>query len=530
MRGLTDKIAIVVAAPRVMAVAGIGLVAAVVVAGALAGRTSSGPAPSGTPPEVSESLTSWPASNGNYANDRSAIDSRITSANVRTLKPAWSVPVKGTGAFGVFSSNPIATADTVYLQDLKSNVQAVDRTSGRVRWTYRFRDPSDGPNGVAIGYGRVVGATGDSAFALDADTGKLEWRRKLIRAKVEGIDMQPLLWNNLAIVSTVPGNVDSFYSGGGRGIVYALDVATGAVRWKFNTTTNSLWGNPKVNSGGGLWYPPAVAEQGRLYMSVANPAPFVGTKKYPNGSSRPGPNLYTNSLVALDGRTGKLLWYYQALPHDVHDYDLQLPPILASFEIEGKTTDVVVTGGKLGTVYVVNRATGKLIWKRDVGIHNKWSKVKAFGKLPVTIYPGILGGIETPMAASDGVIYAPVNNLCSVVESQGGFDAISMCDFARNTGELVALQGATGKVLWKKTLKAGAYGAATVVNDLVLTATFDGKLYAFAKANGKLVWQKQLPAISNSTPAVTENEIIVGAGFAATPKMKAQVIAYRLPS
>ena len=105
-----------------------------------------------------------------------------------------------------------------------------------------------------------------------------------------------------------------------------------------------------------------------------------------------------------------------------------------------------------------------------------------------------------------------------------------MCDFARNTGELVALQGATGKVLWKKTFKAGVYGAATVVNDLVLTATFDGKLYAFAKANGKLVWQKQLPAISNSTPAITENEIIVGAGFAATSKMKAQVIAYRLPS
>ena len=156
--------------------------------------------------------------------------------------------------------------------------------------------------------------------------------------------------------------------------------------------------------------------------------------------------------------------------------------------------------------------------------------MKAFGKLPVTIYPGLLGGVETPMAASDGVIYAAVNNLCAVIESQDGLAGISQCDFATNTGELVALQGATGKVLWKKTFKAGAYGAATVVNDLVLTATFDGRLYAFARANGKLVWQKRLPAISNSTPAVTENEIIVGAGFAATPKMKAQVIAYRLPS
>lgn len=514
---------------RVVAVASVGFLAAVVVAVGLAASTASQPAPSGTPPEVSESLSSWPASNGNYTNDRSAIASRIRSTNVRSLKPAWSVPIRGTGVFGLFASNPIATADTVYLQDLNSNVQAIDRESGAVRWTRRFQKRSSGPNGVAIGYGRVVGATGDSAFALDAATGRLEWRRKLTRSKVEGIDMQPLVWNNLVIISTVPGNARSFYSGGGSGIVHALDIETGAVRWKFNTTTKNLWGNPKVNSGGGLWYPPAVDERGRLYMSVANPAPFPGTKKFPNGSSRPGPNLYTNSLVALDGRTGKRLWHYQALPHDIHDYDLQLPPILTSFDIKGKATDVVVTGGKMGTVYVVNRATGKLIWKRDVGIHNKWSKVKAFGKLPVTIYPGILGGVETPMAASGGVIYAAVNNLCSVIESQDSLAGISQCDFAKNTGELVALQGATGKVLWKKTFRAGAYGAATVVNDLVLTAAFNGKLYAFAKANGKLVWQKQLPAVSNATPAVTENEIIVGAGFAATPKMKAQVIAYRLP-
>ena len=80
-------------------------------------------------------------------------------------------------------------------------------------------------------------------------------------------------------------------------------------------------GQPGVNGGGGLWYPPAVDDRGRVFLAVANPAPFPGTKEYPNGSSRPGPNLYTNSLVALDGDR-EAAWYRQAVPHDLRDYDL----------------------------------------------------------------------------------------------------------------------------------------------------------------------------------------------------------------
>ena len=94
-------------------------------------------------------------------------------------------------------------------------------------------------------------------------------------------------------------------------------------------------GRSGVNGGGGLWYPPAVDERGRVFLSIANPAPFPGTKAYPNGSSRPGPNLYTNSLVALDGQSGKLLWYRQAVPHDVRDYDLAISAIVTHVRIGG---------------------------------------------------------------------------------------------------------------------------------------------------------------------------------------------------
>ena len=110
-------------------------------------------------------------------------------------------------------------------------------------------------------------------------------------------------------------------------------------------------------------------ENGDIYVAVANPGVFPGTPDFPNGASRPGPNLYTNSLVVLDGKTGKLKWHYQAIRHDIRDWDLHLGPILTTFTINGTPTDVVVLSGKMGTVYVVNRTTHKLIWKRDVGKH-----------------------------------------------------------------------------------------------------------------------------------------------------------------
>src|SRR5260370_729943 len=123
-----------------------------------------------------------------------------------------------------------------------------------------------------------------------ATTGKQIWSRKLAGNAKEGIDMAPQLYDDTVLFSTVPGNgLTSFYKGGARGVVWALDAATGRPKWTFDTIADGakLWGNPKVNSGGGLWYPPAVDNQGRVFISVANPAPFPGTPKYPNRSSRP---------------------------------------------------------------------------------------------------------------------------------------------------------------------------------------------------------------------------------------------------
>jgi alcohol dehydrogenase (cytochrome c) len=127
------------------------------------------------------------------------------------------------------------------------------------------------------------------------------WGRTLIQNDHEGIAMAPGYNHGTVYVSTVPANVTAVYGAGGQGILWALNARTGAPEWSWNQDQN-LWGNPGVNSGAGLWYTPSFDAQGDIYLGIANPAPIFGTKSYPLGSSRPGPNLYTDSDRRRQGR------------------------------------------------------------------------------------------------------------------------------------------------------------------------------------------------------------------------------------
>jgi outer membrane protein assembly factor BamB len=372
----------------------ISAVVAVAVVAGFAASSPGDPASAVGQPPPEWAANTWPAHNHDLSNTRATSQSPINSQTVSQLKVKWSFPLKGASEFGLFSSTPIVVNGVVYFQDLNSNVFALDRNTGALKWEHKFNRPSVGPNGVSFGYGRLYAATETQAFALDPQTGHLIWKsRKLPRNGNEGIDMTPQLYDGTVLVSTIPGNVKSFYKGNGDGIVWALDATTGKPRWTFNTVSDGakLWGNRKINSGGGLWYPPAVDAAGRVFLSVANPAPLYGTKKFPNGSSRPGPDRYTNSIVALDGKTGKRLWFRQAVRHDVRDYDLQIPAIVTTVPIHGVDTEIVLVAGKMGKVYAYGAADGRPLWTRSVGRHQNDT-----GPLPrrtVTIFPGDLGGV-----------------------------------------------------------------------------------------------------------------------------------------
>jgi outer membrane protein assembly factor BamB len=476
----------------------------------------------------SANLTGTGYPNGNTSNTR-YVGGPIDSGTVSKLETAWTLPITGKGQYGSYAATPVIADGVVYSQDLGSNVQAIDLKTGKVLWTKTYEQPDHGPNGLVVAGGRVYGVTPNAAFSLDEQTGEQVWMVS-IAGEHATVDMAPGYHNGVVYVSSVPGDEHEPNTGDGVGTLYALDGKTGQKLWHFNTVPEDLWStqNGTLNSGGGAWYTPAFDESGDMYFGVANPEPSPGTSQFPWGSSRPGPDLYTDSILKLDASTGKLQWYYQQTPHDLYDHDLQDPPILTS--IGGK--QAVITAGKGGVVVAIDRQTGKPLWKRPVGIHNghdndglyamrgEYSKLH----LPETVYPGRLGGVIAPMATNGSSVFVPVVNLSEVIASQ-----TEVQEPGPAGGELVALNAATGAIEWTHKFSAPAYGGATAVNDLVFATTFEGIVYGLDASNGSVAWETKLPAGTNSGVAVSGDTLIAPAGLALANGQTPELVAYRLP-
>jgi alcohol dehydrogenase (cytochrome c) len=538
---------------RRLAVAGVSLVVAggLAVGGCASSQStantascSSGPAAGGTPSAASASsnpavAAGWALPGGNLQNTRD-VASAIDSANVSELGVAWCVPLTAAApAFGNYAATPVVVDGVVYAQDLQSNVMAISVATGKVLWTHDYNSPNGGPDGVNVVNGTVYASTDDAAVALNAANGSQLWSRTLVRNDHEGIDSTPGYDHGTVYVSTVPVNASTGveYGGGGQAVLWALNAATGVPEWSWDEVQN-LWGNPGVNSGGGLWYPPSFDAQGNIYIGVANPGPLGGVPGYPWGTSRPGPNLYTDSVVKLSP-AGKLLWYYQLTPHDLFDWDLQDPPLLTT----ANGQPVVIDGGKAGILVELNAQTGKPIWRLPVGVHNGndhdglLTENASPGSplaLPaqVTIEPGAFGGIETQLATNGSTTFAAVNDLPFVFKSESGpyFPSVQALDSALDsaTGEMVAVNQDTGKIEWDTKLPSSPYGAATVTNNVVFTTTYSGDVYALNAATGAILRKIPLSAGTNAPVTIDGNYVITGAGIANSSSQQPLIIAYRL--
>ncbi|HWV25304.1 MAG TPA: PQQ-binding-like beta-propeller repeat protein [Thermomicrobiales bacterium] len=424
--------------------------------------------------------------------------------------------------------------DILYVQDTSSNIYAFDKNTGDVLWTkeYNKEVASGGPSGVAVAYGYAVFLVGPgSVAAIDAKTGEDKWLIDLTGMRGEGISMTPGIYDSTVYVSTIPGGLKEYYNGGQRGIFYALDLSTGRVLWWFDTTTDNLWNNPRANSGGGLWHPPAFDADGNIYIDIANPGPFPGNAEYPAGSSRPGENLYTDSLVRLNKHTGGVDWYVKVKDYDLFDLDNQASPILA--EIDGKL--VVFAAGKHGYVLAADANTGEKLWKTAVGEHLNDEitpdQLPDDGEEPIEVLPGSTGGIETNIAYANGMVFAPLLNASTLYTKSaipGG------TPIPEATGQLVALNASTGEIVWDVTFPSPQLAAATVVNDLVFTAGLDGVVRALNIADGSVVWTYQATAGINAPLAFSGDTLFIAAGgplMASTdtldpaPEMATQVIA-----
>ena len=464
------------------------------------------------PPEVADPAN-WAAENIDLSNTRAYLGSTISSANIDQLGPSWSFAYNAANSFGAVTSQTAIVGDILYTQDTQSNVFALDKTTGELLWSKEYNEAitSGGPCGVTVGYGVAVFAVGNGGVAaIDALTGEDKWQISLTGDRGEGISMTPGIYNSTVYISTVPGGTNEFYNGGQRGFLYALDISSGRVLWYFDTTTDNLWGNPRANSGGGLWHPPAFDADGNIYIDVANPAPWPGNETYPAGSSRPGENLYTDSIVRLNKDTAGVDWYLKAKDYDLFDLDNQLSPVLA--EVDGKL--VVFASGKHGYVVAADANTGKQLWKTAVGKHQNDEitpdQIPDDDQDPIEVFPGSLGGVETNLAYADGVVYAPLLNASGMYTKSaiaGGATPLSEA-----TGQLVALNAATGEILWDVTFPSPQLAAATVVNDLVFTAGLDGVVRALATADGSEVWTYQATAGVNAPLAFNGDTLYVAAG------------------
>jgi len=285
------------------------------------------------------------------------------------------------------------------------------------------------------------------------------------------------------------------------------DGSVGEERWRFDSieSTGDVWGDSSVNSGGGAWYPPSIdIASGRVFWAIANPAPFPGTPQFPNGSSRPGLNLYSDSTLVLEAKTGKYQWHHQTVQHDLFDRDL-----LHTMLTEVAGTQIVVSTGKEGRVWANRRDDGKVFWgPTEVGMHKNDQLTELTAATEVL--PGSFGGVLTPPALADGVVYvAELNAPSMYLPNQTSYFGSQV---GTMKGNLVAIDAATGDIKWDVLVDGDPTGGVTVVNDLVITATLQGSVIAYQRETGKEVWRWQAPGGINSWMSVAGDTLVIPVG------------------
>jgi alcohol dehydrogenase (cytochrome c) len=506
------------------------LVSITVLAAACGG---SSPAPVSTAfPGAATPAGSWPYPDGDISNTRDAPGAAISSANVSGLREAWTFKLTGAAAAGVsyagsLTAPPVVQNGVAYLQDEDANVCAIALATGKLKWEYPVNVPEisgPGPDGVAIADGTVYGDSSTSVFALSAATGKTIWMdSNLLNSGQGAFEIQPQVADGRVYLASAYG------PGPGGGVLLALDASTGRLLWKFNTVIGEGAGVQVLDIGsGGAWETPLVGSDGSVTFGIGNPYQSIGS-----AIANPSRQLYTDSEVNLDAATGRLRWYYQAVPNDFEDHDLQSSPISAI--IGG--VPAIITSGKMGIVYALNAQSGALLWKTPVGEHNGHDNDSLLAlshqfkiKLPYTMLPGPLGGVLSNMSVADGSVYVATIDLPVIATTLQSVDGDK--GSVPPTGEVEALSLASGKVEWDTKFSTMPLGATTVSNDLIFTTLYTGVLVALNRDTGAIVYQHQLPTSANAPIAVFGNTVLVPAGG---PKVSSsvggspQLVAYTVP-
>jgi alcohol dehydrogenase (cytochrome c) len=484
----------------------------------------------------------WLTYSGGYASHRYSLLNDVTPANVASLELKW---VYQGQAIGAWQATPLVVDGVMYVTQRPNDVLALDAVTGRVFWIYRHT-PSEqrvccGANnrGLAILDHTLFLATLDARLiAIDARSGRPLWNVAVGDPKLAySMTLAPLVIKDKVVVGTGGGDY------GVRGFIAAYDAATGKEAWRFWTIPGpgepghetwqpcpaqpSQFCDPEAwkHGGGSVWVTGAYDPELNLtYWGTGNPGPDW------NPDQRPGDNLYTDSVVALDADTGALKWYFQFTPNDPYDYDAAQVPVLADMDWNGRPAKLMLWANRNGFYYVLDRATGRFLLGRPFVKVNWASGLDAAGRpIPTPqpagapTWPGVMGGtnwFSPSYSPRTGWFYLTTwEDNGSIVRKEparyqegrafggGGHTTFVPTDGAPNlqfpargaintwTDEVghsavVALDPRTGEPAWKFPMYDVSYGGIlTTASDLLFTGNREGYFYALDARSGAVKWR-----------------------------------------
>lgn len=456
---------------------------------------------------ASSTATDWLLPNHDYGGQRFVELAQITRQNAPALRPACAYEVGGTRPF---HTNPIVYRGVMYLTTSHATI-ALDAATCQVRWRHdwvaKARENWPQSRGVALKEGKIVRGTLDGyLLAIDAESGRLLWERAAANADIgETFTMPPVIVDDLVIAGPAGNEVPI------KGWVGAFRLEDGEQVWRFNTRPRpgepgaETWAATDVLTGGGaVWTPFSLdTAKGLLYVPVGNPAPDLYT------DVRRGDNLYTNSMVVLDVRSGKLVWHYQAVPNDFHDWDLTQASPLFSAEVNGVRRQLVAVVGKDGLLHVLDREARKHLYQ--VAVTRRENADVPLTTAGVHACPGVLGGVQwngPAFSPRTNTLYVNSVEWCGVFKKaeslqhvpgrnyMGGRWVPDPIEQAR--GWLTAIDASTGAIRWRYASRRPMLAAIAATSaDLLFTGELDGTFLVLDARDGTVLHRATVPGPMN---------------------------------
>jgi alcohol dehydrogenase (cytochrome c) len=462
-----------------------------------------------------EASADWLMYSGGYRSQRHSRLAEVGRDNVGRLKLEWiyQMPTIERRA----ETTPLVVGDAMYVTDPPATVVALDARTGRVAWRYE-RQVAASPllefgkvnRGVAVlGRRLFLGTLDAHLIALDTRTGRVLWDVQVADpARGYSITSAPLVVGGEVVTGVAGGE------NGIRGFLEAHDAESGRRLWRFETIPgpgqpgHASWSSDSWKTGGGpTWltgsYDP---DLGLIYWGVGNPGPDF------DGTVRPGDNLYTNSVVAVDAVTGKLRWYFQFTPHGDHDWDSAQIPVLADLRMGGRTRKLLLWANRNGFFYVLDRETGQFL-RASAFVKETWAaRIDSSGR-PVRkadtdptpagslIRPGFLGATNwwSPTYSSrTELMYVPVWESASMFyRSKTGYtpgrkylasSALQPPAAASDRSGILALDPRTGRTIWKRSFSATSVGGLLSTDAGIVFGSHGPDFMALDSRTGRVLW------------------------------------------